>query len=226
MNNRDYLHHEGASLVEEALLSFTAPIGKKDLYPIFCETCSLEYPEKEFSDSLFWDCVLLRLYLADREIRGFMSGFGCLSALSEGMAESLSHLPETLMALSLRRELDGSFLLAGSRISYPSEERIRERFHFFGELEKKSGNRESLLHAFLQFHGIPSSNGLASFLHGEVNAFLLALHKKLCRFTPCEISKNARDFSVLVPSSGCIEAVDSSLLAFITSLALCWLLFL
>ena len=84
MNNREYLQLEGASLVEEALLAFTSPAKGSDLYPLLCGSDGLLSEREKLPDSFFWDYVLLRLYLAEREIRTFKSGFGCLEALVEG----------------------------------------------------------------------------------------------------------------------------------------------
>lgn len=220
MNNREYLQYEGASLVEEALRSFTSPAKGSDLYPILCESGGFLHESPPQSDDFFWDYVLLRLYLAEQEIHAFRSGFGCLGALVEGMEESLSHLPETLHALSLRRQLNGSFLSAGSLSRYPDRESVDRRFHFFRTLQGDQ-DTASFLRAIAKERKIHLSEDRISLLLREIQGYLSFLHEKLCRFTPREITRCADTLTpVFSFASGAEELADSSLLAFLTGLAL------
>ena len=220
MNNREYLQYEGASLVEEALRAFTSPAGGGDLYPMLCESGGPLSQDQPLSDDFFWDYVLLRLYLAEKAIHRFRSGFGCLGALVEGMEESLSHLPEVLHALSLRRQLNGSLLLAGSRAHYPDRDSVDRRFRFFRTLSG-DGDMDSFLPAMAKARGIHLSENQVSLLRKEIHDYLAFLHEKLCRFTPREITRNADTLTpVFSFASGSDELADSSLLAFLTGLAL------
>lgn len=126
MNNREYLQFEGASLAEEALLAFTSPPRAATCIPsfafptVYClkvRSCWIPFSGTTCCSACFWRS----------EIRTFKSGFGCLDALVEGMEESLSHFPDVLRALSVRRELNGSFLLAGSRVHYPDRDSVDRR---------------------------------------------------------------------------------------------------
>lgn len=226
MNNREYLQLEGASLVEEALLAFTSPAKGSDLYPLLCGSDGLLSESEKLPDSFFWDYVLLRLYLAEREIRTFKSGFSCLEALVEGMEESLSHFPDVLRALSVRRALNGSFLLAGSRAHYPDRDSVDRRFHFFRTLHG-DGDPLFLLQAIAKARNIHLSEKQVSLLMEETRHYLAFLHKKLCSFTPREITRRAYTLTPVISfASGSEGLADSSLLAFLTGLALSCLILL
>ena len=98
MNNEEYMEYEGYRIIEAALLSYTSP--DRSLLP-----------EAGPESGLVWDYVLFRLYLAEKTIRRFPSGFGCMDRMADGLRDGISHLSLTLHALSLLKNLEGSSLI-------------------------------------------------------------------------------------------------------------------
>ena len=95
MNNKEYMEYEGYRIIEAALLSYTSPAGSL-------------LSAAPGNHGLVWDYILFRLYLAEKAIRCFPSGFGCMDEMASGLREGLSHLPLTLRTLSLLKNLEGS----------------------------------------------------------------------------------------------------------------------
>lgn len=65
MNNKEYMEYEGYRIIEAALLSYTSPAGSL-------------LSAAPGNHGLVWDYILFRLYLAEKTIRRFPSGFGCM----------------------------------------------------------------------------------------------------------------------------------------------------
>lgn len=193
MNNKEYMEYEGYRVIEAALLSYTSPAG------------SLLSAAAPGDHGLVWDYILFRLYLAEKAIRRFPSGFGCMDEMASGLREGLSHLPLTLRTLSLLKNLEGSSLILGIG-SLPDEGKVKQRFHEFHELERAySGSMEKMVAA------------LASLSHLSV---------KLSSLTPCRICQGARKFTPSLPAFAEEAGEDSSLFALLTGLALSCLVML
>ena len=62
MNNKEYMEYEGYRIIEAALLSYTSPAGSL-------------LSAAPGNHGLVWDYILFRLYLAEKTIRRFPSGF-------------------------------------------------------------------------------------------------------------------------------------------------------
>lgn len=138
MNNKEYMEYEGYRIIEAALLSYTSPAGSL-------------LSAAPGNHGLVWDYILFRLYLAEKTIRRFPSGFGCMDEIASGLREGLSHLPLTLRTLSLLKNLEGSSLILGIG-SLPDEGKVKQRFHEFHELERAcSGSMEKWWLPWLPF---------------------------------------------------------------------------
>lgn len=192
MNNKEYMEYEGYRVIEAALLSYTSPAGSL-------------LSAAPGNHGLVWDYILFRLYLAEKAIRRFPSGFGCMDEMASGLREGLSHLPLTLRTLSLLKNLEGSSLILGIG-SLPDEGKVKQRFHEFHELEKAcSGSMEKMVASL---------------------AFLSHLSVKLSSLTPCRICQGARKFTPSLPAFAEEAVEDSSLFALLTGLALSCLVML
>lgn len=73
MNNKEYMEYEGYRIIEAALLSYTSPAGSL-------------LSAAPGNHGLVWDYILFRLYLAEKTIRRFPSGFGCMDEMASGLA--------------------------------------------------------------------------------------------------------------------------------------------
>lgn len=192
MNNKEYMEYEGYRVIEAALLSYTSPAGSL-------------LSAAPGNHGLVWDYILFRLYLAEKAIRRFPSGFGCMDEMASGLREGLSHLPLTLRTLSLLKNLEGSSLILGIG-SLPDEGKVKQRFHEFHELEKGCcGSMEKMVASL---------------------AFLSHLSVKLSSLTPCRICQGARSFTPSLPAFAEEAGEDSSLFALLTGLALSCLVML
>ena len=173
-----------------------------------------------------WDYILFRLYLAEKAIRRFPSGFGCMDEMASGLREGLSHLPLTLRTLSLLKNLEGSSLILGIG-SLPDEGKVKQRFHEFHELERAcSGSMEKMVASLASLSGCRADGKLISYLSAETKAFLSHLSVKLSSLTPCRISQGARKFTPTLPAFAEEAVEDSSLFALLTGLALSCLVML
>lgn len=213
MNNKEYMEYEGYRIIEAALLSYTSPTGRL-------------LSAAPGNHGLVWDYILFRLYLAEKAIRRFPSGFGCMDEMASGLREGLSHLSLTLRTLSLLKNLDGSSLILGIG-SLPDEGKVKQRFHEFHELERAcSGSMEKMVAALASLSGCRADGKLISYLSAETKAFLSHLSVKLSSLTPCRICQGARKFTPSLPAfaEGAVE--DSSLFALLTGLALSCLVML
>lgn len=213
MNNKEYMEYEGYRIIEAALLSYTSPTGSL-------------LSAAPGNHGLVWDYILFRLYLAEKAIRRFPSGFGCMDEMASGLREGLSHLSLTLRTLSLLKNLDGSSLILGIG-SLPDEGKVKQRFHEFHEPERAcSGSMEKMVAALASLSGCRADGKLISYLSAETKAFLSHLSVKLSSLTPCRICQGARKFTPSLPAfaEGAVE--DSSLFALLTGLALSCLVML
>lgn len=213
MNNKEYMEYEGYRIIEAALLSYTSPTGSL-------------LSAAPGNHGLVWDYILFRLYLAEKAIRRFPSGFGCMDEMASGLREGLSHLSLTLRTLSLLKNLDGSSLILGIG-SLPDEGKVKQRFHEFHELERAcSSSMEKMVAALASLSGCRADGKLISYLSAETKAFLSHLSVKLSSLTPCRICQGARKFTPSLPAfaEGAVE--DSSLFALLTGLALSCLVML
>lgn len=211
MNNKEYMEYEGYRVIEAALLSYTSPAG------------SLLSAAAPGDHGLVWDYILFRLYLAEKAIRRFPSGFGCMDEMASGLREGLSHLPLTLRTLSLLKNLEGSSLILGIG-SLPDEGKVKQRFHEFHELERAcSGSMEKMV---ASLSGCRADGKLISYLSAETKAFLSHLSVKLSSLTPCRICQGARKFTPSLPAFAEEAVEDSSLFALLTGLALSCLVML
>lgn len=212
MNNEEYMEYEGYRIIEAALLSYTSP--DRSLLP-----------EAGPENGLVWDYVLFRLYLAEKTIRRFPSGFGCMDRMADGLRDGISHLSLTLRTLSLLKGLNGSSLILGGVL--PNEEKVKERFHEFHHLEMAcGGSLEKMVASLAALSGCRADRKLISYLSAETRAFLSHLSEKLSFLTPQHIYQGARDFSPSLPSFAGEAADDSSFLALLTGLALSCLVML
>lgn len=210
MNNKEYMEYEGYRIIEAALLSYTSPAGSL-------------LSAAPGNHGLVWDYILFRLYLAEKTIRRFPSGFGCMDEMASGLREGLSHLPLTLRTLSLLKNLEGSSLILGIG-SLPDEGKVKQRFHEFHELEKAcSGSMEKMV---ASLSGCQADGKLISYLSAETKAFLSHLSVKLSSLTPCRICQGAREFTPSLPAFAEEAVEDSSLFALLTGLALSCLVML
>ena len=213
MNNKEYMEYEGYRIIEAALLSYTSPVGS------LLSAAPGNY-------GLVWDYILFRLYLAEKAIRRFPSGFGCMDEMASGLREGLSHLPLTLRTLSLLKNLEGSSLILGIG-SLPDEGKVKQRFHEFHELERAcSGSMEKMVASLASLSGCRADGKLISYLSAETKAFLSHLSVKLSSLTPCRISQGARKFTPTLPAFAEEAVEDSSLFALLTGLALSCLVML
>ena len=213
MNNKEYMEYEGYRVIEAALLSYTSPTGSL-------------LSAAPGNHGLVWDYILFRLYLAEKAIRRFPSGFGCMDEMASGLREGLSHLPLTLRTLSLLKNLEGSSLILGIG-SLPDEGKVKQRFYEFHELERAcSGSMEKMVASLASLSGCRADGKLISYLSAETKAFLSHLSVKLSSLTPCRICQGARKFTPSLPAfaEGAVE--DSSLFALLTGLALSCLVML
>lgn len=159
MNNKEYMEYEGYRVIEAALLSYTSPAGSL-------------LSAAPGNHGLVWDYILFRLYLAEKTIRRFPSGFGCMDEMASGLREGLSHLPLTLRTLSLLKNLEGSSLILGIG-SLPDEGKVKQRFHEFHELERAcSGSMEKMVASLASLSGCRADRKLISYLSAETKAFL------------------------------------------------------
>lgn len=216
MNNKEYMEYEGYRVIEAALLSYTSPAG------------SLLSAAAPGDHGLVWDYILFRLYLAEKAIRRFPSGFGCMDEMASGLREGLSHLSLTLRTLSLLKNLDGSSLILGIG-SLPDEGKVKQRFRFheFHELERACcGSMEKMVAALASLSGCRADGKLISYLSAETKAFLSHLSVKLSSLTPCRICQGARKFTPSLPAFAEEAVEDSSLFALLTGLALSCLVML
>ena len=214
MNNKEYMEYEGYRIIEAALLSYTSPAG------------SLLAAAAPGDHGLVWDYILFRLYLAEKAIRRFPSGFGCMDEMTSGLREGLSHLPLTLRTLSLLKNLEGSSLILGIG-SLPDEGKVKQRFHEFHELERAcSGSMEKMVASLASLSGCRADGKLISYLSAETKAFLSHLSVKLSSLTPCRICQGARKFTPSLPAFAEEAGEDSSLFALLTGLALSCLVML
>ena len=215
MNNKEYMEYEGYRVIEAALLSYTSPAG------------SLLSAAAPGEHGLVWDYILFRLYLAEKAIRCFPSGFGCMDEMASGLREGLSHLPLTLRTLSLLKNyLEGSSLILGIG-SLPDEGKVKQRFHEFHELERTcSGSMEKMVASLASLSGCRADRKLISYLSAETKAFLSHLSVKLSSLTPCRICQGARKFTPSLPAFAEEAGEDSSLFALLTGLALSCLVML
>lgn len=214
MNNKEYMEYEGYRIIEAALLSYTSPAG------------SLLSAAAPGDHGLVWDYILFRLYLAEKAIRHFPSGFGCMDEMASGLREGLSHLSLTLRTLSLLKNLEGSSLILGIG-SLPDEGKVKQRFHEFHELERAcSGSMEKMVAALASLSGCRADGKLISYLSAETKAFLSHLSVKLSSLTPCRICQGARSFTPSLPAFAEEAVEDSSLFALLTGLALSCLVML
>ena len=124
MNNKEYMEYEGYRIIEAALLSYTSPAGSL-------------LSAAPGNHGLVWDYILFRLYLAEKTIRRFPSGFGCMDEMASGLREGLSHLSLTLRTLSLLKNLDGSSLILGIG-SLPDEGKVKQRLISYLSAETKA----------------------------------------------------------------------------------------
>ena len=213
MNNKEYMEYEGYRIIEAALLSYTSPAGSL-------------LSAAPGNHGLVWDYILFRLYLAEKTIRRFPSGFGCMDEMAIGLREGLSHLPLTLRTLSLLKNLEGSSLILGIG-SLPDERKVKQRFHEFHELEKGcSGSMEKMVASLASLSGCQADGKLISYLSAETKAFLSHLSVKLSSLTPCRICQGARKFTPSLPAFAEEAVEDSSLFALLTGLALSCLVML
>nr|WP_302684904.1 hypothetical protein [uncultured Dialister sp.] len=213
MNNKEYMEYEGYRIIEAALLSYTSPAGSL-------------LSAAPGNHGLVWDYILFRLYLAEKTIRRFPSGFGCMDEMASGLREGLSHLPLTLRTLSLLKNLEGSSLILGIG-SLPDEGKVKQRFHEFHELEKAcSGSMEKMVASLASLSGCRADGKLISYLSAETKAFLSHLSVKLSSLTPCRICQGARKFTPSLPAFAEEAGEDSSLFALLTGLALSCLVLL
>ena len=213
MNNKEYMEYEGYRIIEAALLSYTSPAGSL-------------LSAAPGNHGLVWDYILFRLYLAEKTIRRFPSGFGCMDEMASGLREGLSHLPLTLRTLSLLKNLEGSSLILGIG-SLPDEGKVKQRFHEFHELERAcSGSMEKMVASLTSLSGCRADGKLISYLSAETKAFLSHLSVKLSSLTPCRISQGARKFTPTLPAFAEEAVEDSSLFALLTGLALSCLVML
>lgn len=211
MNNKEYMEYEGYRVIEAALLSYTSPAG------------SLLSAAAPGDHGLVWDYILFRLYLAEKAIRRFPSGFGCMDEMASGLREGLSHLPLTLHTLSLLKNLEGSSLILGIG-SLPDEGKVKQRFH---ELERAcSGSMEKMVASLASLSGCRADRKLISYLSAETKAFLSHLSVKLSSLTPCRICQGAKKFTPSLPAFAEEAGEDSSLFALLTGLALSCLVML
>ena len=212
MNNEEYMEYEGYRIIEAALLSYTSP--DRSLLP-----------EAGPESGLVWDYVLFRLYLAEKTIRRFPSGFGCMDRMADGLRDGISHLSLTLRTLSLLKGLNASSLILGGVL--PNEEKVKERFHEFHHLEMTcGGSLEKMVASLAALSGCRADRKLISYLSAETRAFLSHLSEKLSFLTLRHIYQGARDFSPSLPSFAGEAADDSSFLALLTGLALSCLVML
>lgn len=180
MNNKEYMEYEGYRVIEAALLSYTSPAG------------NLLSAAAPGDHGLVWDYILFRLYLAEKAIRLFPSGFGCMDEMASGLREGLSHLSLTLRTLSLLKNLEGSSLILGIG-SLPDEGKVKQRFHEFHELERAcSGSMEKMVAALASLSGCRADGKLISYLSAETKAFLSHLSVKLSSLTPCRICQGGQ----------------------------------
>ena len=101
-----------------------------------------------------------------------------------------------------------------------------QRFHFFRTLHG-DGDTLFLLQAIAKARNIHLSGEQISFLRKETGEYLAFLHKKLCSFTPREITRRAYTLTPVISfASGSEGLADSSLLTFLTGLALSCLILL
>lgn len=213
MNNKEYMEYEGYRIIEAALLSYTSPAGSL-------------LSAAPGNHGLVWDYILFRLYLAEKAIRRFPSGFGCMDEMASGLREGLSHLPLTLRTLSLLKNLEGSSLILGIGF-LPDEGKVKQRFHEFHELERAcSGSMEKMVASLASLSGCRADGKLISYLSAETKAFLSHLSVKLSSLTPCRISQGARKFTPSLPAFAEEAVEDSSLFALLTGLALSCLVML
>ena len=211
MNNKEYMEYEGYRVIEAALLSYTSPAGSL-------------LSAAPGNHGLVWDYILFRLYLAEKAIRLFPSGFGCMDEMASGLREGLSHFSLTLRTLSLLKNLEGSSLILGIG-SLPDERKVKQRFHEFHEMERAcSGSMEKMVASLASLSGCRADRKLISYLSAETKAFHLSV--KLSSLTPCRICQGAREFTPSLPAFAEEAVEDSSLFALLTGLALSCLVML
>ena len=221
MTNAEYMEYEGYGLIEAALYSYTATADGSDLFSLVESR-----PGAGPSEGFLWDYILFRLYLAEKHILRFPSGFGCMDEMASGLREGLSHLPLTLRTLSLLKNLEGSSLILGIG-SLPDEGKVKQRFHEFHELERACcGSMEKMVAALASLSGCRADGKLISYLSAETKAFLSHLSVKLSSLTPCRICQGARSFTPSLPAFAEEAVEDSSLFALLTGLALSCLVLL
>ena len=221
MTNAEYMEYEGYGLIEAALYSYTATADGSDLFSL-----AESRPGAGPSEGFLWDYILFRLYLAEKHILRFPSGFGCMDEMASGLREGLSHLPLTLRTLSLLKNLEGSSLILGIG-SLPDEGKVKQRFHEFHELERAcSGSMEKMVASLASLSGCRADGKLISYLSAETKAFLSHLSVKLSSLTPCRICQGARKFTPSLPAFAEEAVEDSSLFALLTGLALSCLVML
>ena len=214
MNNKEYMEYEGYRVIEAALLSYTSPAG------------SLLSAAAPGDHGLVWDYILFRLYLAEKTIRRFPSGFGCMTSMAEGLREGLSHLSLTLSTLSTLRSLNGSFLVVGSG-RLPDRNHVERRFSDFRRMEKEASHSiENMIAAIASLSGEKVDGHMISLFSEETRAFLSLVSGKLSSLTPCHIYRRARSFTPALPSLSEEAAVYPSFLAFLTGLAVSCLVML
>lgn len=225
MTNAEYMEYEGYGLIEAALYSYTASADGSDLFSL-----AESRPGAGPSEGFLWDYILFRLYLAEKHILRFPSGFGCMTSMAEGLREGLSHLSLTLSTLSTLRSLNGSFLVVGSG-RLPDRNHVERRFSDFRRMEKEASHSiENMIAAIASLSGEKVDGHMISLFSEETRAFLSLVSGKLSSLTPCHIYRRARSFTPSLPPSlpslSEEAAVYPSFLAFLTGLAVSCLVML
>lgn len=221
MTNAEYMEYEGYGLIEAALYSYTATADGSDLFSL-----AESRPGAGPSEGFLWDYILFRLYLAEKHILRFPSGFGCMTSMAEGLREGLSHLSLTLSTLSTLRSLNGSFLVVGSG-RLPDRNHVERRFSDFRRMEKEASHSiENMIAAIASLSGEKVDGHMISLFSEETRAFLSLVSGKLSSLPPCHIYRRARSFTPALPSLSEEAAVYPSFLAFLTGLAVSCLVML
>lgn len=224
MNNEEYMEYEGYKLIEAALFSYTfSGTG----YELTSGLSAARVLPSAGSDAFLMDYVLFRLYLAEKTIRHFPSGFGCMDRVAAGLQDGLHNLPLALRTFSLLRNLDGSFLLLGGGEIQADKAFVEKRFAEFRRIEAlSSGSLEKMISALASLSCFTPNASVITYFVEETKAFLSFLQKKLSLLTPCRISQGARKMTPALSLPGTEAVLDSSFLALLTGLALSCLVML
>ena len=228
MNNEEYLTYEGARLIETSLRSFVSPYQGKDLRAALADLVSCTVPSEKGMDRFFWDYILLRLYMAERTIRNFKSGFGCMNELADGLRSSLEELPMHLRTISLLRGMEGSSLVIGIDPAAINGLYVEKRFSEFQSMEERwhavkisspEERLKELLSRMAKASGVSMTGPLLSHLINETKAYLISLKKKLSSLTPHCICRKAKAMTPSISSFSSQGEVDSGLLVILAGIA-------